>query len=540
MQPNGPIAVAGFTASEHAVTIYTADGHPITLDASSYRTNDVLDDIIDKMAALRARNLGGAPVVEINISDFSISKRIEDNSGGAVRVILNEKNEPAAIRVGNVQIEDGVEKLGRHIELAARNSHSALALENFIKRFSRVQTERKHTAQEMLDFLNRNDLPLAQDGRIIAFKILRETSKDPHPFGEGYWFDKHSGRIPQREGSLVMMPANAVDDSRRHSCSTGFHVCSVEYWQGFWSAGDPITITLVDPADIIAVPRSEQTKMRACAYFVAATIDRQYAAMIHAARGHSQISEVQDLVSQVAAGNHAPVIETVFQDAAGAITITPSTNAETLPVRQRIKKLKRATREPKVKQRVIDTGVLRAKLDDALQGKQRPRTEKIALAKQLIETRGLSIKAVARQLRMSDSWLGKTLDAEGWKPAAKTNQTDLHMQSTAAAKLGVAERLLVEGKSVREAARISGVARSTLQDHLKRKASRAVANEASKPPTATVSTREERVAAATRLIKESGWSVKRAAKEHGLSDSWLGKSLKQQRIVTLLQSQKKR
>lgn len=76
MQPNGPIAVAGFTASEHAVTIYTADGHPITLDASSYRTNDVLDDIIDKMAALRARNLGGAPVVEINISDFSISKRI--------------------------------------------------------------------------------------------------------------------------------------------------------------------------------------------------------------------------------------------------------------------------------------------------------------------------------------------------------------------------------------------------------------------------------------------------------------------------------
>ncbi|MFC5507769.1 helix-turn-helix domain-containing protein [Bosea massiliensis] len=524
MQPNGPIAVAGFTASEHAVTIYTADGHPITLDATSYRTNDVLDDIIDKMAALRAKNLGGAPVVEINIADFSISKRIEENSGGAIRVILNEKDEPAEIRVGKFQIAEGVEKLGRHIELAARSTHSALALENFIRRFSKVQASRKHTAEELLGFVKQNDLPIAQDGRIIAFKILRKDAKVPHSFGEGYWFDKHTGAIPQRAGSLVMMPANAVDDSRRHACSTGFHVCSVEYWQGFWSPGDPITITLVDPADIIAVPRGEQAKMRACAYFVAASIEREHAIRIHAERAHAHIAEVQALVAQVAAGNHAPVLETVFQNASGEITVTPATNAETRPARKRIKKLNRASREPEVKARVIDTGALRNKLNDALEGKQRPRTEKIALAKQLIETRRLTVRAAAQQLRMSGSWLKKSLDAEGWKPTA--SEVDVHMQSTATAKLGVAQKLLEGGKSVREAARISGVARSTLQDHLKRTPSAPVAIAETTPPAANAMTRDERIAAATRLIDEEGWSVKRAAKLHKLSDSWLGKSLK--------------
>ncbi|PZQ94676.1 MAG: hypothetical protein DI533_21735 [Cereibacter sphaeroides] len=524
MQPNGPVAVAGFTASEHAVTIYTVDGHPITLDATSYRTKEVLDDIIDKMAAMRASNSAGAPVVEIDINAFSISKKIEDNSGGAVRVLLNEKNQPAVIQVGSIQIADGVEKLGRHIELAAQNTHSALALENFIKRFSRVQTSRKHTADELLDFVKRNDLPIAQDGRIIAFKILRTDAKVPHDFGAGYWFDKHSGRVPQRPGSLVMMPANAVDESRRHQCSTGFHVCSVEYWQGFWNSGDPITITLVDPADIIAVPRNESTKMRACAYFVAAAVDREHVAMIYASKGHSDIKAVQELVAQVAAGHHEPVLETVFQDADGSVTITPSSDAKPRTHRRRIKRSKRGDGAPKSAPAVIDAGALREKLSDALEGKQRPRTEKVELAKQLIESRGLSIRSVATQLSMSGSWLKKSLDAEGWKPRAVP--VDAHMQSTTTAKLGIALKMLAEGKSLREASRVSGVARSTLQDQVRRSKAAPPTPTGPIAPAADQTSRDARVEAAIRLVKDEGWSVKRAAKAHGLSDSRLGKTLK--------------
>lgn len=534
MQPNGPLQISGFTASAQAVTIYTLDGRPVVLDANAYRTKDILDTIIEKMGAFRAAGSEGAPVVEIDITEFSLAEKIRENSAGAIRVDFREGNTPIAIQVGGVTVSAGVEKLARHIELASENAHSALALENFIKLFSKVQQSRKHTADELLTFVKNNDLPIAVDGRIIAFKILRRTPKVSVPFGDGYFYDKHSGAVPQRVGSLVVMPANAVNESRRHACSTGFHVCSVRYFQGFWSEGDPIVVTLVDPADIIAVPTGEPTKMRACAYFVAAPVDEKLARSIHAAKGHSHLPEVQALIDAVAAGRHAPVLETVFQDANGAVSITPGSASlpPAINTTKQARKLRHAAAKREPKQTVIDTKGLQAKLDDALAGKQNlARAEKITLAKQLIETRGLSIRAVARELKMSGSWLGKALDAEKWTPNRAASATEAHLQSTIAARIVVAEQMLVDGKSVREAARVSGVARSTLQDHLKRKTRQPVAP----PEIPTVPsleapseplTRSERIAAALKLVTDEKWSVKRAAKRYGLSDSRLGKLLK--------------
>lgn len=534
MQPNGPLQISGFTASAQAVTVFTLDGTPVVLDANSYRTTDILDSIIEKMGELRAKGEKTAPIVELDISQFSLAKKIRENSAGAIRVDFQNET-PTAIQVAGVKITTGVEKLAQHIELASQSSHSALALENFIKLFSKVQQSRKHTAEELLTFIKNNDLPIAADGRIIAFKILRKTPRDGVSFPADYVYDKHSGSVPQRVGSLVMMPANAVNESRRHSCSTGFHVCSVRYWQGFWSSGDPIVITLVDPADIIAVPVGEPTKMRACAYFIAASVDEKLAAAIHSARMHTHLPEVQALVAEIAAGNHAPVIETVFQAADGSVSITPSEEAGA-DVKKKLKRIKTSKREPAERRRpqpMIDAKSLQSKLDDALEGKQTlPRTRKITLAKQLMETRGLSIKAVARELRMSDSWLGKALAAEGWSPNKATPATDAHLQSTIAAKIAIAEKLLGEGKSVREASRISGVPRSTLQDHLKRKPAPSVAIE-EKPSIPSVGvpakdmSREDRIAAALALVTGEKWSVKRAAKHYGLSDSRLGKLLKQ-------------
>lgn len=117
------------------------------------------------------------------------------------------------------------------------------------------------SVQELFGFLNRNGLPITEDGHFLAYKTVRNN-----------YYDKHSGTVDNSVGNLIEMPRHKVDDNRDNTCSNGFHVGSWEYaGTGGWynSSEDRVLLCKVNPRDAVSVPsdHSDQ-KLRVCRYEV--------------------------------------------------------------------------------------------------------------------------------------------------------------------------------------------------------------------------------------------------------------------------------
>ena len=81
---------------------------------------------------------------------------------------------------------------------------------------------------------------------------------------------KHTGTEDYRIGEVISMPRYEGDDDNSISCSKGFHVSSKEYdYSGF---GDTPILVIVNPMDVLAVPKGEIGKLRTCRWFFATTL----------------------------------------------------------------------------------------------------------------------------------------------------------------------------------------------------------------------------------------------------------------------------
>lgn len=79
------------------------------------------------------------------------------------------------------------------------------------------------------------------------------------------------GNVPYPIGATVEMARSLVDDDRDSACSVGLHVGTYSYAIGY---GPATILVLVDPADVVAVPRHGYSqKMRVCKLTVAAHHD---------------------------------------------------------------------------------------------------------------------------------------------------------------------------------------------------------------------------------------------------------------------------
>lgn len=111
--------------------------------------------------------------------------------------------------------------------------------------------------EELYDFLERNQVPLTDDGCFMAWKVTRS---------DGY--DKHSGRIKYEVGKTVSIPRNLVDSNRERECSYGLHVGGLTYSgpEGcFYNQGDNVFIVKVNPKDVVSVPLDcNASKIRVC------------------------------------------------------------------------------------------------------------------------------------------------------------------------------------------------------------------------------------------------------------------------------------
>jgi len=93
---------------------------------------------------------------------------------------------------------------------------------------------------------------------------------------ENTYTSAHTGNEDYRVGKTESMPRNDGDDNNGISCSKGYHAASKEYdYSGF---GDTPILVIINPMDVLAVPKNEVGKLRTCRWFFAMTLpeDEQF------------------------------------------------------------------------------------------------------------------------------------------------------------------------------------------------------------------------------------------------------------------------
>lgn len=199
----------------------------------------------------------------------------------------------------------GMEHLKDHFA-AALKLGSTVGVENFLRRISTVIDKRGHSIGDLLKFMAHNDMPIADDGCLVAFKTLNRRGNHSDVYQ-----DIHSGNVIQRVGSKVFMAERLVDPNRRNACSNGLHVARRAYVGGFRGSHGVMCIIKVAPEDAIAVPEYDANKMRVCGYHIVGDVPKEDHQKVYSNQPIPKDSATAKLLGAVLRGNHIGVIEHV-------------------------------------------------------------------------------------------------------------------------------------------------------------------------------------------------------------------------------------
>lgn len=150
-----------------------------------------------------------------------------------------------------------------------------------VRFFENVQMNpNAHSRENLYRWLSDRDFTITEEGLIVGYKGVRPGQSDGEFFSinsgraivDG---EVHTGSIPNKTGSIVEMPRSEVAFDPGVGCSTGLHVGTYEYANGF--ARGALLEVHVHPRDVVSVPTdSGDAKMRVCRYRVVDTIDAPY------------------------------------------------------------------------------------------------------------------------------------------------------------------------------------------------------------------------------------------------------------------------
>lgn len=351
------VKIVGVIASAHGATLITQDGRFIEVKSSEYSTVKLIEEITPIIALHK--------VAEVDLTTFDAAKAVEEKTEGKIKFFrvltsklkslfgrssereIDEKytggfvkqpvDDKKSVQVGVSTLTDaqisalksedqglgasqpttlvavvdntpiiGAEALKSQIETAARQKERPVGFEKFMERLAAVARERKHTAQELLNFLELADLPIADDGSIIGYKALKVQTVQ----GVRTFFDHHTERVPQRVGSVVQMPVEKVDDNRRVLCSNGLHIARRKYLSSYGSCGI-VTLVKIAPEDVISVPLGEPDKMRVAKYHIVAELPRSAHDFIRSNQPMTKNEEASTILGNMIKGNHVGVVEIV-------------------------------------------------------------------------------------------------------------------------------------------------------------------------------------------------------------------------------------
>lgn len=158
------------------------------------------------------------------------------------------------------------EKAKYSLDLRSLESFSAYAQANdysiapLIEKVSQsLDINDVESMKDLFTFLTKNNLPITVEGNILAYKVLYESAT-------GLLYDCYSKTIYQDIGDEVYMSRSFVTVDRSIHCSTGLHVCSIQYAQWFMRGSCTLALVKVDPRDICSVPTDTASKVRCCRY----------------------------------------------------------------------------------------------------------------------------------------------------------------------------------------------------------------------------------------------------------------------------------
>ena len=254
-----------------------------------------------KLAAVNDIIASATPATSAAFKDIPMGDH--DNNDTIIAVTKDNKVIPAVQNLKG-QLEHAM-KLG-----------SEQGVKRFMERCAAVAQYRNHSVEDLLKFMERGDLPIADDGSIIIYKVLK---KGP----DGRFLDCHSRKVSQKVGSYVCMDPKLVDHNRRNECSNGLHVARRGYIRNF--SGDLCVLAKVAPEDVIAVPQYDANKMRVCGYHILFLLTPEMYSRLNANQPMTSIPEAQEMLGKAIAGKHIGKIERVqiTEQMGGGVIITP-------------------------------------------------------------------------------------------------------------------------------------------------------------------------------------------------------------------------
>lgn len=203
--------------------------------------------------------------------------------------------------IGDIMIPD-IEKLKPYIQHSIK-TNSTEAVVNFLKRVAVIIGKRAHSAIDLMRFLENADLPLADDGSIIAYKILKSTSD------AGIYVDCHTKKIRQKVGSYVHVDEKLVDPNRHNECSNGLHIARRGYLGGF--LGDVCVLCKIAPEDVMVVPHGDANKVRVKGYHILGLVSEKNFNLLRDNKPITEDDEARLDVLSAIRGEHVEKLEEV-------------------------------------------------------------------------------------------------------------------------------------------------------------------------------------------------------------------------------------
>lgn len=231
-------------------------------------------------------------------------KRYDDVKEELKPIDGTENSDDAIIAVIDGVLIPNVEKITPYIKHALKHN-STKAVANFLQRCTQIIDYRKHSVEDMFKFLEKGDLPLADNGDIIAYKILR-TNSDKPPFT---YVDCHSRKVFQRVGTEVRIPEQMVDLDRDRDCSRGLHIARRGYIGGF--DGDVCVMIKLRPEDVMAVPHRDYNKIRVMGYHIIFELPREVYTVLRSNKPMTDHPTAAKMLTAAISGDHIGMLDRV-------------------------------------------------------------------------------------------------------------------------------------------------------------------------------------------------------------------------------------
>lgn len=270
--------------------------------------------VTDKVQAAVAEILANAqPVTDPGFTMDGVHEpgRIEVNgTTDKQRDEIDDSTHTIVAQVGD-KIIPGMERIENQFARASKLG-SPKGAELFLQRLASVINQRSHSVTDLLKFMERGDMPIADDGSIVIYKVLQRRGD--------HYVDCHSHTVPQKVGSYVCMDISLVDRNRNAECSNGLHVARRGYIREF--SGDVCTIAKLAPEDVVTVPTYDANKMRVMGYHILHEMTEAQHKLVRDNMPISNDDAGAKVLANILVGNHIDRIEEVRIIRHGQVQVT--------------------------------------------------------------------------------------------------------------------------------------------------------------------------------------------------------------------------